>query len=97
MKKLNRNISEVFEEKYPMNDFEYLLKKFIKKNLKIFIPADVNGNGWGEFDDLPFYGEDRCEMIKWLEKTCVGKWGLEDYGFYFEKPKDAIMFKLRWL
>ncbi len=97
MKKLNRNVYERFKENYPVSgDGEIAYVKYVVEHLKYYVAAS-KGNDWGKFAEKPLYGKNRQPCIKWLEKNCIGKWGLNEWGFCFDNSKDAMMFKLRWL
>jgi len=92
VEKLNKNLYETLYESHGHDEYS----KYAYEHL-IYRVKPSNRNDWGKFDNLPFFGQNKCETAKWLEKNCKGKWCTANYSFCFEYEQDALLFKLTWI
>lgn len=73
------------------------LKEMKAKKRKVLSFHEVDQDTWTRCKiDCRMYGPEYIQMVDWVLKETNGFHARSDETFWFEDPKDAFKFALRW-
>lgn len=72
------------------------LKKMKTKRRMYMTFSDVDQDTWIQCKITTNFGSEYVNMLSWVNKNTKSFHSRSDESFWFENPKDAFKFKLRW-